>query len=169
MTPLRQALGAAYPAHHMDPETVASITRAMQKIEMREKAQIIAAPMRALMDLLATGEAYEIDGRVVMSMPDIDAQFAERAEWVEVPPAIEGWRDCWQRLAPDISTYYLGVLAARLRDDKPITPRLVEQARAEFDATVTRIPEIEDGRISSAIVTTQIAWEVEKLQRGEGT
>ena len=167
MTPLRKALGAAYPAHHMDPDTVASITRAMQKIEMREKAHIIAAPMRALMDLLATGEAYEIDGRVVMSMPDIDAQFAERAEWVEVPPAIEGWRDCWARLAPDISTYYLGVLAARLRDDKPLTPRLVEQARAEFDATVARIPEIEDGRISSAIVTTQIAWEVEKLQRGE--
>ena len=167
MSALRQAIGAAYPAHHMDPETVASIARAMQKIEMREKAQIIAAPMRALMDLLATGEAYEIDGRVVMSMPDIDAQFAERAEWVEVPPAIEGWRDCWQRLAPDISTYYLGVLAARLRDDKPITPRLVEQARVEFDATVARIPEIEDGRISSAIVTTQIAWEVEKLQRGE--
>ena len=165
MTPLRQALGAAYPTHHMDPETVASITRGMRKIEKREKAQIIAAPMRALMDLLATGEAYEADGRVVMAMPDIDERFAERAEWVEVPPAIEGWRDCWQRLAPDISTYYLGVLAARLRDDKPITPRLVEQARAEFDATVTRTPEIEDGRISSAIVTTQIAWEVEKLQR----
>lgn len=169
MSALRQAIGAAYPAHNMDPDTVASITRAMRKIEMGEKAHIIAAPMRALMDLLATGEAYEIDGRVVMSMPDIDERFAERAEWVEVPPATEGWRDCWQRLAPDISTYYLGALAARLRDDKPITPRLVEQARAEFDATVTRIPEIEDGRISSAIVTTQIAWEVEKLQRGEGT
>ena len=167
MTPLRKALGAAYPAHHMDPETVASITRGMRKIEKREKAQIIAAPMRALMDLLATGEAYEIGGRVVMSMPDIDAQFAERAEWVEVPPAIEGWRDCWQRLAPDISTYYLGVLAARLRDDKPLTPRLVEQARAEFDATVQRIADIEPGRITSAIRTTEIAWEIEKLQRGE--
>ena len=167
MSPLRQALGAAYPTHHMDPDTVASITRGMRKIEKREKAQIIAAPMRALMDLLATGEAYEADGRVVMRMPDIDERFAERAEWVEVPPAIEGWRDCWQRLAPDISTYYLGVLAARLRDDKPITPRLVEQARAEFDRTVARILEIEDGRISSAIVTTQIAWEVERMQRSE--
>ena len=167
MSALRQAIGAAYPAHNMDPDTVASITRAMQKLEMREKVHIIAAPMRALMDLLATGEAYEADGRVVMSMPDIDERFAERAEWVEVPPAIEGWRDCWQRLAPDISTYYLGVLAARLRDDKPITPRLVEKARAEFDATVARIPEIEDGRISSAIVTTEIAWEIEKLQMGD--
>lgn len=167
MTPLRKALGAAYPTHHMDPETVASITRAMQKIEMREKAHIIAAPMRALMDLLATGEAYEADGRVVMSMPDIDERFAERAEWVEVPPAIEGWRDCWQRLAPDISTYYLGVLAARLRDDKPLTPRLVEQAREEFDATVARLVDIPPGQVTSAIRTTEIAWEMEKLQRGE--
>ena len=167
MNTLRQALGAAFPTHHMDPETVASITRAMRKIEMHDRAQIIAAPMRALMDLLATGEAYEIDGRVVMAMPDIDRPLAERAEWVEVPPAIEGWRDCWQRLAPDISTYYLGVLAARLRDDNPITPRLVEQARAEFDATVARIPEIEDGKIASAIRTTEIAWELEKLQTQE--
>ena len=167
MTPLRKALGAAYPTHHMDPETVASITRGMRKIEKREKAQIIAAPMRALMDLLATGEAYEADGRVVMSMPDIDERFAERAEWVEVPPAIEGWRDCWQRLAPDISTYYLGVLAARLRDDKPLTPRLVEQAREEFDATVARLADIPPGQVTSAIRTTEIAWEIEKLQRSD--
>ena len=58
-------------------------------------------------------------------------------------------------------------LNERLAADKPLTPRLVEQARAEFDRTVARIPDIEDGRISSAIVTTQIAWEVEKMQRGE--
>lgn len=146
----------------------AIIAAGIARAERERRANVIARPMRALMDLLATGEAYEADGRVVMRMPDIDERFAERAEWVEVPPAIEGWRDCWQRLAPDISTYYLGVLAARLRDDKPITPRLVEQARAEFDRTVARIPEIEDGRISSAIVTTQIAWEVEKMREVGG-
>ena len=38
MSALRQAIGAAYPAHNMYPDTVASITRAMQKREMREKA-----------------------------------------------------------------------------------------------------------------------------------
>ena len=62
--------------------------------------------------------------------------------------------------APTTSAFWY----ARLRDDKPITPRLVEQARAEFDATVARIPEIEDGKIASAIRTTEIAWELEKLQ-----
>ena len=142
----------------------AIIAAGIARAERERKANVIARPMRNLMDMLRQGEVFELDGRAVMRMPEIDEQFATRAEWVEVPPAIEGWRDCWQRLAPDISTYYLGVLAARLRDDKPITPRLVEQARAEFDRTVARIPEIEDGRISSAIVTTQIAWEVEKMR-----
>ena len=145
----------------------AIIAAGIRRAEKERRAAVIARPMRNLMDMLKQGEVYEIDGRAVMRMPEIDEQLAARAEWVEIAPAIEGWRDCWQRLAPDISTYYLGVLAARLRDDKPITPRLVEQARAEFDATVARIPEIEDGKISSAIRTTEIAWELEKLQTQE--
>ena len=145
----------------------AIIAAGIRRAEKERRAAVIARPMRNLMDMLRQGEVYEIDGRAVMRMPEIDEQFATRAEWCEIAPAIEGWRDCWQRLAPDISTYYLGVLAARLRDDKPITPRLVEQARAEFDATVARIPEIEDGKIASAIRTTEIAWELEKLQTQE--
>ena len=145
----------------------AIIAAGIRRAEKERRAAVIARPMRNLMDMLRQGEVYEIDGRAVMRMPEIDEQFATRAEWCEIAPAIEGWRDCWQRLAPDISTYHLGVLAARLRDDKPITPRLVEQARAEFDATVARIPEIEDGKIASAIRTTEIAWELEKLQTQE--
>lgn len=145
----------------------AIIAAGIRRAEKERRAAVIARPMRNLMDMLKQGEVYEIDGHAVMRMPEIDEQFATRAEWCEIAPAIEGWRDCWQRLAPDISTYHLGVLAARLRDDKPITPRLVEQARAEFDATVARIPEIEDGKIASAIRTTEIAWELEKLQKQE--
>ena len=145
----------------------AIIAAGIRRAEKERRAAVIARPMRNLMDMLKQGDVYEIDGRAVMRMPEIDEQFATRAEWCEIAPAIEGWRDCWQRLAPDISTYHLGVLAARLRDDKPITPRLVEQARAEFDATVARIPEIEDGKIASAIRTTEIAWEMEKLQTQE--
>lgn len=145
----------------------AIIAAGIRRAEKERRANVIARPMRNLMDMLKQGEVYEIDGRAVMRMPEIDEHLAARAEWVEIAPAIEGWRDCWQRLAPDISTYHLGVLAARLRDDKPITPRLVEQARAEFDATVARIPEIEDGKIASAIRTTEIAWELEKLQTQE--
>ena len=145
----------------------AIIAAGIRRAEKERRANVIARPMRNLLDMLKQGEVYEIDGRAVMRMPEIDEQLAARAEWVEIAPAIEGWRDCWQRLAPGISTYYLGVLAARLRDDKPLTPRLVEQARAEFDATVQRIADIEPGRITSAIRTTEIAWEFEKLQKGE--
>ena len=145
----------------------AIIAAGIRRAEKERRANVIARPMRNLMDMLRQGEVYEIDGRAVMRMPEIDEQLAARAEWVEIAPAIEGWRDCWQRLAPDISTYYLGVLAARLRDDKPITPRLVEQARAEFDATVHRLADIPPGQVTSAIRTTEIAWEIEKLQRKE--
>ena len=164
MTTLRQALGAAYPMPNMDPDTVRSISAGLARIERKEKAERIAAPMRELFDMLAQGEVFELDGMSVMHMPETGD---EHAAWCAVGPAIRGWIDCWQRIAPDIDTTKMRYLADRLDADKPITPRLVEQARAEFDRTVARIPEIEDGRISSAIVTTQIAWEVEKMQRSE--
>ena len=164
MTALRQALGAAYPLPAMDPDTVRSISGGLARIERKEEAERIAAPMRELFDMLAQGEVHEIDGMSVMNMP---AMGDEREAWCAVGPAIRGWIDCWKRIAPDIGTRKLQYLADRLDADKPITPRLVEQARAEFDATVARIPEIEDGKISSAIRTTEIAWEMEKLQKQE--
>lgn len=146
-----------------------SIFAGIQRLERERRANVIARPMRNMLDILARGEVDEIEGVAVMRMPEIDEQFAERAEWCEIAPAIEGWRDCWQRIAPDISTYHLGVLADCLRSDKPVTPRLVEQAREEFDATVKRIADTPDGRISQAITTTRIAWELEKLLGVEET
>lgn len=140
------------------------LQRGIARAEKERKAAIIARPMRNLFDGLARGEAYEADGRVIMRMPEIDEKFAERAEWAEVAPAIEGWIACWQKIAPDISTYHMQVLADRLAQDKEITPRLVELARMEFDATVARIPETPDGVISSAIVACQIKWEFERLE-----
>lgn len=139
------------------------LQRGIDRAERERRSNVIARPMRNLMDMLSRGEVYEIEGRAVMPMPEVDEQFAQRAEWCEIAPAIDGWRDCWARLAPDISTYHLGVLATCLREDKPITPRLVEQAREEFDETVARIMDLPDGAITSAIRTTEIAWEFEKL------
>lgn len=54
-------------------------------------------------------------------------------------------------------------MAKRLREDKPLTERLIQQARAEFDAHVARLVEIPDEQIRSAITTTQLAWEFEKI------
>ncbi len=160
MSPLRQALGAAYPLPAMDPDTVRSISAGLARIERKEEAERIAAPVRGLFDMLAQGEVFELDGVSVMNMP---AMGDEREAWCAVGPAIRGWIDCWQRIAPDIGTRKLQYLADRIDADKPITPRLVEQARAEFDATVARLIDIPYGQVSSAITTTQIAWELEKL------
>jgi hypothetical protein len=136
----------------------------LHRIERERKAALIARPMRNLFDGLARGDAFEANGKVIMRMPELDASFAKEADWAEVAPAIEGWIDCWARIAPDISTYHMRILAERLAADKPITPRLVEQAREEFDATVARIVDTPDGVISRAIVDCQIKWEFEKLQ-----
>lgn len=164
MTALRQALGAAYPLPAMDPDTVRSISAGLARIERKEEAERIAAPMRELFDMLAHGEAFELDGVSVMHMP---AMGDEREAWCAVGPAIRGWIDCWKRIAPDICTSKLQYLADRLDADKPITPRLVERAREEFDATVARLVDIPPGQVTSAIRTTEIAWEIEKLQRAE--
>ena len=162
MTPLRQALGAAYPLPAMDPDTVRSISAGLARIERKQEAERIAAPMRELFDMLAQGEVHEIDGMSVMNMP---AMGDEREAWCAVGPAIRGWIDCWKRIAPDIGTRKLQYLADRLDADKPITPRLVEQARDEFEQTIKCIPTLPEGAITDAILRTRIAWEFERVRK----
>lgn len=161
MSALRQAIGAAYPLPAMDPDTVRSISAGLARIERKEKAERIAAPMRELFDMLAQGEVFELDGMSVMHMPETGD---EHEAWCAVGPAIRGWIDCWQRIAPDIDTTKMRYLADRLDADKPITLRLVEQARGEFEATISRIPDLPEGAIGDAIVRTKIAWEFERMR-----
>lgn len=151
--------------HHPHPIGLHPLIAAgMRRAEKQRKADVIARPMRDLFCLLASGEVLEIEGRAVMRMPEIDLAISERAEYCEITPAIRGWIDCWARIAPDLSLYRMGVLADCLERGQEITPRLVEQARAEFETTVKRIPETEDGTILRAITTTQIAWEFERRE-----
>lgn len=137
---------------------------ALAHIHRRRGVIEIARPMRELFALLETGEVDELDGKVVMRLPDLDAITALEpdAEWVEVAPAMLGWIDCWQRIAPDIRLQKMQYLAERLQADKAVTPRLVEQARAEFETTIARLHDIPDGRLTQAITTTQIGWEMER-------
>lgn len=129
------------------------------------RAREIARPMRQMFDLLATGEVLEVSGVAAMDMPEIDPSLRQsHTDLVEIAPAIHGWIDMWQTLAPDLGTYHLRILADRLDEWKPLTPRLVEQAREEFDACISRIPQMDGGRIKSAILSTQIRWELEKQQ-----
>lgn len=135
----------------------------LHRAEKERKAAVIARPMREMFALLATGEVLEINGRPVMRMPEVGSgETKDRAQWCAIAPAMEGWVDCWQRIAPDLPLQHIRYLAQRLADDKPLTPRLVEQARDEFEATIQRIVELPDGQIRSAILTTQIAWEFER-------
>lgn len=162
MSVLSFAIASALPRPTMDPDTVKSITAGLARIERRERAESIAKPMRELFDTLALGEVFELDGVSVMHMPETGD---EHAAWCAVGPAIRGWIDLWARIAPDIDTTKMRYLADRLDADKPITPRLVEQARGEFEATISRIPDLPEGAIGDAIVRTKIAWEFERMRR----
>lgn len=141
----------------LHPLLAAGIHRA----EKARKADVIAKPMREMFALLMSGEVEELDGRPVMRMPDIETR---DADYCAIAPAVRGWIDCWSRIDKAISTYHLAALADRLEREQPITPRLVEQAREEFEATISRIPELSDGTILSAITTTEVAWEMERIR-----
>jgi len=164
---ISSALSGAFRPFYEAPmrEQADAIAKGMQRIEQQRKAEIIAKPMRALFAQLLSGEAYEADGKIVMQMPEYDSRFAEKADWVEVAPALNGWIDCWKRLAPEISTYHMQILSRSLDAGKTLTPRLVEKARDEFEETVSRLPDMPTETLTSAITTTQIAWEFERIQK----
>lgn len=137
-----------------------------ERIQRQIQAAEISRPMRILFALLATGEVTEVQGHAAMSMPEIDPSLRQSTtDWVEIAPAIYGWIDLWQRIAPDLTTTHLRYLADRLDTWKPLTPRLVEQARDEFEACITRIPDLPPGLIRQAILSTQIAWEFERQEQ----
>jgi hypothetical protein len=149
-----------------DAHAAACIT-AMQRIERSRNADVIARPMRELFDMLATGEVFEIDGVPSMRMPDRAARETGASEWVPVGPAIRGWIDFWRRFSPRMTLQRMQYLADRLDSGKPLTPRLVEQARGEFEATIYQIRATPHGSITSALTTTQIAWEFERIAKRE--
>lgn len=142
----------------------AFIQRGIFRIERERRANGIAQPMRELFATLAQGEVLEVNGQPAMHWPECDASVPKQAEFCAIAPAILGWIDCWNHLAPDMDTYHMRVLAERLSADKPITPRLVDLARAEFEATIARIPELPPGAIESALTTTRIQWEFERME-----
>jgi len=135
------------------------------RAERERRANVIARPMRNMFAMLALGEVYEIDGKAHMHMPEIDAWHAKKGEeWVVISHVLRGWIDLWGRIAPDLTLYRMGVLVDCLEQWKPLTERLIEQAREEFEQTIGRIAQIEHGKLTSQIMTTEIAWEIEKLQ-----
>lgn len=135
----------------------------IERTRREAKARETARPMRELFAVLKTGEVLVISDKPVMSMPELDPALRQaNTDWVEIAPAVFGWIDVWARLTPDLSLQRMRYLGERLRDNKPLTLRLVEQAEAEFNDCIARIPALPAGAIRSAISTAQIAWAFEE-------
>lgn len=150
-------------------EIISAVSDGQRRHQQRQNAQIIAAPMRELFDLLEAGEVHELNGQAVMRKPmyatSAHVSDADPSEWINIAHAINGWIDCWQRIDASISTYHMAVLAKKLETDKPITPRLVAQAREEFERLVKRMGNLPAGVMASAVTSTRIAWEFERIQK----
>lgn len=140
------------------------LMRGLDQAERERRVDNLMRPMRHLMSMLEQGEVYEIDGRAVMRMPEVDPEFADQTEWCEIAPAIAGWIDCWARIDPSIQLDHLAILGRRLDADKTITPRLAEKARADLETCAARLLTVRPGAITSAVTSTCIAWEFEKLE-----
>lgn len=158
----------------MHPLIAAGIRRTDKEIRAAE----IARPMRELFRQLKTGEVTEVpvfddEGNFIryaasMLVPELDASLRQSdTDWVEIAPAIEGWVDCWVRLSPKLRQDKLRYLADRLNRGELVTPRMVEQASEQFEAAIRMIPAMADGAIKSAVLTTQLAWEFEKINTKE--
>lgn len=127
------------------------LMRGLERAERARKADILARPMREMLNMLEQGEVYEAEGHAVMHMPAIGD---DPAQWCAIAPAIRGWLDCWARVDSNIDQHRLKVIADRLEAGKEITPRLAAAAREE---------ELPPGAITRGITTTHIAWEFERL------
>jgi len=131
-------------------------------VQRRQVAEQTAAPIRAMFAQLADGFVDTIGGRAVMTMPGAVPGMAVAGEWVEIAPAILGWVDCWQRLAPHLPSRALGQLARFLSADMPLTADLVATARAEFEAHVAAMPTLPYERIRNAVLAEQISAELKR-------
>lgn len=136
-----------------------------ERIRRKVQADDIARPMREMFALLATGEVYEVDGVAVMAMPELDPSLRQSAtDWVGISAAAFGWIDLWEALATKLRQDKLQTLAQRLRDDKPLTPRLVDLAKEQFEAAIAMIPDFAPGAIGAAITETRAKWAREGVE-----
>ena len=131
------------------------------------QAAEMSRPMKNMLDLLAQGECYEIEGKAVLPLFEIDKAFHKQAEWVDVAKAISDWVDFWERINPKAHAYDMRMLAKNIGESKLITQALMDKARAEFDAMVARLPDIPLEEIAKAVRTTNIATAFAELKETE--
>lgn len=122
----------------------------------RRQAQSFLAPMRRAIAEMRSGEADSIQGYAVTRLPT-------HAAYARLDYCLAGTRAFMERLAPDIDYAPLERLEKKLAHGTPLT-------MAELSACPAVLRQVEDAlvrmdrrAVQDALVTTQIAIEVEAL------
>lgn len=157
----------------MDPEHVedmlahASASFSLQ-LQKQDRVSISANAMREMLDELMTGDVSVIDDTPVMRMPD-GYMTREYGEWVAIVPALEGWVDCMQRIAPGLSSGAIVDLGNLLRAGEEITPELVMVARIQLEDQIQAMKRMPIGAINAAVESTKSDWRKEEKLKEEMT
>ena len=149
------------------PKIYLKIFSEIDRLKRERQAAEMSRPMKNMLDLLAQGECYEIEGKTVLPLFEIDKKFNKQADWLDVAQAISDWVDFWERIDPKAHAYDMRVLAKNIGESKLITQTLMDKARGEFNAMVARLPDIPLEEIAKAVRTTNIATAFAKLKEAE--
>mgnify|MGYP000904661254 CR=1 FL=1 len=130
-----------------------------------EEVQEIAEPMREMFKQILNGELYEIDGVLMMEIPENKAwECVGNAELIPIHESLHGWIDCWNRIDKRLKFYDMGVLAKKIEAGQLVTEVLVRKALAEFEASIGRLLHLDREAVVSAISATQIQIYFEKME-----
>ena len=153
------------PDHVEDMLAHASARFALQ-MQKQDRVSISANAMRDMLEELMTGEVSVIDDTPVMRMPD-GYMTREYGEWVAIVPALDGWVDCMQRIAPELSSEAIANLGRLIGAGEEITPELVMVARMQLEDQITAMKRLPICAINHAIDSTKSDWRAEQKQKKE--
>ena len=109
------------------------------RLERERLIALVARPLRALFAQIESGETLEVDGVPVFYGPNPDRPGElDYSTLIPIGPNVRTWALFMER-AGCKGTTLLHTMADRLDEGKPLTPRMVEKARQEFEEGVKRM------------------------------
>ncbi len=153
------------PDHVEDMLAHASARFALQ-MQKQDRVSISANAVRDMLEELMTGEVNVIDNIPVMRMPD-GFMTSEYGEWVPIVPALDGWVDCMQRIAPELSSETIANLGRLIGAGEEITPELVMVARMQLEDQIAEMKRLPICAINAAIESTKADWRAEQQHKKE--
>lgn len=125
----------------------------------------IAEPMREMFRQILSGELYEIDGVLMMEIPENKAwECVDDAELIPIHESLNGWIDCWNRIDRKLSFYNMGVLSKKIEAGELVTEALIKKSQAEFEASIDRLCGMDRKAVTEAVSATQIKIYFEKME-----